>query len=321
MKTNPINRKTAARFAAALLVMTASLAQAYDANYTKAQADAYSYHGLNERYVFGGDEGWIDNNVWDASSTEGVDCSSYVPRCLAIPNLIGEHTASSHPYNTDMFYDRTVANVSSTTQSALAQWDFWVYRSSAGGPGNHMGLVHSTTTSSVITREARGSDYGVVVVTRPKQSLTDWNTRYGRRNNWGTTSTGKTARVVDNSSAGFSVIGTWATASSAADKYGADYRYHSTAAVSEPAEWSTALNTSATWNVRAWWPAGTNRSATAPYIVTHAAGTTTVNKNQQGAGGVWNLLGSWSMSGTVNVKLSCWTTTGYVVMADAIQWD
>jgi hypothetical protein len=321
MKSNPLNRRTATGLAAVIFAASASLCVAYDANYKKSQCDAYSYHGLNERYVFGGDKGWIDNNVWDSTTTEGVDCSSYVPRCLAIPSFVGEHTAYTHPYNTDMFYARTVPNVTSTTQAGLLQWDFWVYREASGGPGNHMGLVHSTTSSSIVTREARGTDYGVVVVTRSKQSLTDWNTRYGKRNNWGAESTGKTARTVDNSSSGFSVTGTWTTASSAADKYGADYRYHSTAPVSEPAQWTTALNTSASWNVRAWWPAGSNRSATAPYIVTHAGGTTTVNVNQQANGGVWNLLGTWSMSGTVNVKLSCWTTTGFVVMADAIKWD
>jgi hypothetical protein len=134
-------------------------------------------------------------------------------------------------------------------------------------------------------------------------------------------STSKTARDVDNTSSGFSASSDWATGSSGTEKYGTDYRWRATAAVSDPAQWSTSLNTSATWNVRAWWPSGDNRSPTAPYIVTHGSGTTTVHVNQQVNGGKWNLLGSWSMGGSVNVKLSCWTGTGYVVMADAIRWD
>jgi hypothetical protein len=133
--------------------------------------------------------------------------------------------------------------------------------------------------------------------------------------------TSKTARVVDNTSSGFSVVGSWATGTSATDKYGTDYRYKSTAPVSEPATWATSLNTSASWTVRAWWPAGANRSASAPYIVSHGGGTTTVYKNQQVNGGSWQTLGTWSMGGSQNVKLSCWTTTGYVVMADAIRWE
>jgi hypothetical protein len=126
------------------------------------------------------------------------------------------------------------------------------------------------------------------------------------------------AVTVDNSNAGFSVTGTWATASSSTDKYGADYRYHSTAPISEPAQWLASV--SGTKSVYAWWPQGSNRATAAGYIVTHSAGTTTVNKNQQANGGTWQLLGSWSMT-TGKVQLSCWTATGFVVVADAVKWQ
>src|SRR4051812_19825071 len=104
MKKTQIRRRVAALAGTALLILTIHSAQAYDANWKKSQCDTYSFHGLNERYVFGGDMGWIDNDVWDSSSTEGLDCSSYVPRCWAIPSLLGEHTASNHPYSTYDFY-------------------------------------------------------------------------------------------------------------------------------------------------------------------------------------------------------------------------
>lgn len=129
----------------------------------------------------------------------------------------------------------------------------------------------------------------------------------------------KTARNVENTAATY--VGSWATGTSATDKSGSDYRYHSTAAVSEPATFSTTLNVTATWNVKAWWPQGSNRSASAPYIVSHSGGSTTVNKNQQANGGSWQTLGSWSMGGAQTVQLSCWTTTGYIVVADAVRWD
>ena len=130
-----------------------------------------------------------------------------------------------------------------------------------------------------------------------------------------------TTVTVDNSSGGFSVTGTWATSSSSTDKYGADYRYHSTAAVSEPAAWSGNLSASGNYSAQAWWPQGSNRSTTAPYIVYHGSGSTTVNVNQQINGGKWNALGTFSMSGGANqIKLSCWTGTGFVVVADAVRW-
>lgn len=132
--------------------------------------------------------------------------------------------------------------------------------------------------------------------------------------------TPKTAVTRDNPTAVFT--GTWATGTSSTDKHGTDYRYKSTAPASEPATWTGSLNVTATWNARAWWAQGSNRSTTAPYMVTHAGGTTTVNKNQQVNGGSWQLLGSWNMNaGNNTIKLSCWTSTGYIVVADAVRWD
>ncbi|MFN7137775.1 MAG: peptidoglycan DD-metalloendopeptidase family protein [Limisphaerales bacterium] len=130
-----------------------------------------------------------------------------------------------------------------------------------------------------------------------------------------------TTVTVDNSSSGFSVVGSWSTGTSASDKYGSDYRFKSTAPVSEPATWTGNLTATRSYSVQAWWAAGSNRSASAPYIVYHASGSSTVNKNQQSNGGSWQVLGSFNCnSGNNQVKLSCWTTTGYVVIADAVRW-
>lgn len=126
------------------------------------------------------------------------------------------------------------------------------------------------------------------------------------------------AVIVDNTAATY--VGSWATGSSSPDKYGADYRYHSTAAVSEPATF-TANITAGGRNVYAWWPQGGNRSTTAPYMITHSGGTTTVNKNQQVNGGSWQSLGNFNFNaGNNNVKLSCWTGTGFIVVADAVKF-
>jgi hypothetical protein len=130
-----------------------------------------------------------------------------------------------------------------------------------------------------------------------------------------------TSFVVDNSGAGFSASANWATGTSSTDKHGTDYRYHSTVSSSDPATWVVSLPNSASTSVYAWWPQGGNRSTSAPYIVYHNGTSTSVNVNQQINGGKWNLLGTWSMTaGNNTVKLSCWTTTGFVVMADAIKW-
>ncbi len=127
--------------------------------------------------------------------------------------------------------------------------------------------------------------------------------------------------VVDNTNTGFSASSNWWTSTSTAGYYGSNYHCRGTASVSDAATWTVNIPSTGTWQVYAWWTAGTNRAASAPYIVSRSGGTTTVNVNQQINGGKWNLLGSFSLvAGSNNVKLSCWTTAGYYVIADAIRW-
>ena len=128
--------------------------------------------------------------------------------------------------------------------------------------------------------------------------------------------------IIDNTSGSFSCSANWSTGTSSTDKYGANYRFRSTEAVSDAAQWTPNITAAGNWSVYAWWPQGANRSATAPYQVTYNGGTATVSVNQQTNGGKWNLLGTWSFGAGTGypTRLSCWTTTGYVVMADAIKW-
>ena len=125
----------------------------------------------------------------------------------------------------------------------------------------------------------------------------------------------------DATKARFSMVGTW-TAGSSAGYYGSGYYYAATQAVSQPAVFEFYLPAPATKTIDAWWVAGTNRSTTAPFIITSSAGTNlaTVSVNQQVNGGRWNTLGTYNFpAGWNKVQLSRWTTTGYVVLADAIQ--
>lgn len=114
----------------------------------------------------------------------------------------------------------------------------------------------------------------------------------------------------------------WAAATTTGGYYGANYRYAATQPVSDPATFWFYLPAPATRTVSAWWTAGTNRSATAPFIVYDAAGTklATVYANQRTGGGAWNVIGTYSFpKGWNKVQLSRWTTEGSVVVADAIR--
>lgn len=125
--------------------------------------------------------------------------------------------------------------------------------------------------------------------------------------------------VVDNSSPGFSASTNWLTGLGG---YGGSYRYRTTGAVADSATWQVPIKVAGTYSISAWWAAGANRTTSAPYIVYHASGTTTVLKNQQVNGGQWNTLGMFTLNtGWNQVKLSPWTTTGYIIVADAIRWN
>lgn len=128
--------------------------------------------------------------------------------------------------------------------------------------------------------------------------------------------------IVDNTAAGFSASTNWTASTSTPGYYGSNYRVRATASVSDPAQWTVTLPTDGTYKVYAYWSAGANRAAAAPYVITHTGGNTTVNANQRINGGQWNLLGTWNFyQGTaVRVKLSCWTTAGYYVVADAVKF-
>lgn len=126
----------------------------------------------------------------------------------------------------------------------------------------------------------------------------------------------------DTSKGYIEVSANWVSSSATAGYYGTGYWYANTAAISDPATFWFYLPAAVTRTVDAWWTAGTNRSTSAPYIMRNAAGTAlaTVNVNQQINGGKWNTLGTFSFTAGWNkVQLSRWTTSGYVVIADAVR--
>jgi hypothetical protein len=140
--------------------------------------------------------------------------------------------------------------------------------------------------------------------------------------------TSGTSIIVDSNSANngtnarITVSANWISSSGTAGYYGSGYYYASTAAVSDPASFEFYLPAAATKAVSAWWTSGTNRSATAPFIIYNASGTELGRRsvNQQTGGGAWQSLGSYNFSAGWNkVALSRWTTEGYVVIADAVK--
>jgi len=123
--------------------------------------------------------------------------------------------------------------------------------------------------------------------------------------------------IVDDADAGFTMNGSWVLTTTGADQYGTGFHWRSTGYVLD-ATWTANLGHTGTYNVYAWWTQGSNRTTTAPYSVN---GGTAVNKNQQANGGVWNLLGTYSLNaGNNSVSVSANVPSGDIVVADAVKF-
>lgn len=272
--------------------------------------------------------------VWPCSGRVSSDygprdspCSGCSTYHHGIDIAVGSGTVLGSPGNgtvSNYFYDSCGGNMYYISYGGGWQTRFLHCSSAIRGVGNSItrnqdaarsGNTGSCTTGAHLHFEVRKDGVSQLV----PGSVNSYVTRNAQvpRDYPGLNDTPVTVVTVDNSSAGFSVTGTWSSGTSASDKYGSDYRFHSTAAVSEPASWTANL-ASGSWGIYAWWPAGSNRSPAAPYIL---PGGTTVAVNQQGNGGKWNLLGTRSLSGSVTTQLSCWAGSGYVVVADAIKYQ
>lgn len=114
----------------------------------------------------------------------------------------------------------------------------------------------------------------------------------------------------------------WTSTSATAGFHGTGYHYATVAAVSDAADFWFYLPEAGARTVDAWWTSGSNRSMSAPFIAVDAAGLKldTVDVNQQINGGKWNELGTFAFTkGWNRIRLSRWTTSGSVVIADAVR--
>ena len=132
-----------------------------------------------------------------------------------------------------------------------------------------------------------------------------------------------TSIIIDNLATTFASSTSWWNSTSGTDRYATDYKVRETASAADAAEWRTSLATAGNYEVFVWYSQGANRAATAPYFVYHTGGSTKKVLDQRINGGRWVSLGTYAFASgdATRVALSCWTTPGGYVIADAVKLE
>jgi type IV pilus assembly protein PilY1 len=125
--------------------------------------------------------------------------------------------------------------------------------------------------------------------------------------------------VIDNQDAAFSMTGPW-SAATGTQAYNEHYLWTPSDGP-YTATWTPNLPLGS-YQVYARWQANDYRSTAVTYTVSHTGGTTPVTVNQRLNGGVWNLLGTFTLDPTTGVVSLSFTRSGDTnrVCADAIKY-
>jgi hypothetical protein len=177
----------------------------------------------------------------------------------------------------------------------------------------------SATTSYSDGGRAPGTAYTYTVSAYDAQ-----NNESAQSTSAGATTPAYQEAIVDNPAATYT--GAWTTASASADKYGADYKYASTANnESKTAIWRPSISYAGNFDTYIWYPQGSNRATNSPFTLYWDGGSQAVAWNQSINGGAWRLLlGSKHFAaGTAGyLKLGNGTgATGKIVVADGARFQ
>ena len=131
------------------------------------------------------------------------------------------------------------------------------------------------------------------------------------------------AYVMDNTSTGTTVVGTWATVNNSQSNptgYGTNYRTHAAGTGANSFTWTPTVPVAGSYRVYARWVAGTDRATNATYQVTHSSGTTPVVVDQQQRDGEWVLLGTFNAAPGQGHNVRLTDNANGLVVADAVKF-
>lgn len=243
------------------------------------------FYGTNSRYASNGTGS--ATATWTPSFTGKKLCDVYAWW------VASSNRATNAKYT--VFHDGGSTVLEMPQNVSGGKWNYLGSFAMTNGTGKVV-LSNNATTNAVVSADAVKIDFVKTLSTTPEI-------------------------IIDNGSTGFTASANWFASTSTPGYYGTNYHTRSTASVSDSAVWKATLPSSGNYEVSARWTAGTNRAASAPYTVTHAGGSTVVRVNQQTNNNTWVSLGTYSFNAGLNqVALSCWTTAGFYVVADAVKF-
>lgn len=114
----------------------------------------------------------------------------------------------------------------------------------------------------------------------------------------------------------------WTSSTSTSGYYGSDYVYAAASPVSDTFKYWFYLDSASKVKIDARWTAGSNRSASAPFLIRDPDGTIVArsNQDQRTNNNTWVGLGTVTLpAGWNRVELSRWTSASGVVVADAVR--
>lgn len=125
--------------------------------------------------------------------------------------------------------------------------------------------------------------------------------------------------IVDDDAPSVQMKGVWATSTFTSGFLGAGYHYRVAGDGTSTFTWPFA-GPDGRYEVFARWTSGPNRASNAAYLVTNAAGASTVNVDQRSNGGGWQSLGTFSFSDRTNQGVQLSDKADGIVIADAVRW-
>ena len=113
--------------------------------------------------------------------------------------------------------------------------------------------------------------------------------------------------ILDNDSPNVVLNGSWYSSTLVPGYYGNNYLWTYGGGSAASVEWVFQLPSEGNYQVKAWWSSPyRTRSPDAPFTIHHAAGTATVEVDQNSNGGQWNDLGTYYFSaGEARVVRRC----------------